>query len=182
MKTVTIEINAEGIVLQFGELLDKTTEAGVVESYDSWDALVEDGIIHEDWIELYFMKTIDKITYKVKDGEEIEITKKGKYIKKDDYILSRVELPHVVHLAHASRYYTFRYYIELQDDEEFDPMKLQLIKSDYEVNYLPYGIVVYQIVYNGGEVDVDENDICVGTWDEDDIYYYDNGVYGVPQF
>ena len=29
--------------------------------------------------------------------------------------------------------------IELSDDEEFDQKKLQLVKSDYEVDFLPYG-------------------------------------------
>jgi hypothetical protein len=43
----------------------------------------------------------------------------------------------------------------MEDDEEFDPKKLQLIKSDYEVEFLPYGIVTDTIVYDGKEILMD---------------------------
>ena len=42
--------------------------------------------------------------------------------------------------------------IELEDDEVFDPKQLQLVKSDYEVEFLPYGIVSNHIVYKGKEI------------------------------
>ena len=182
MKTVNLKIKGQGIVLQFSHLTEDTNPE-IIEDYDSWEALQEDGFIEEDWVELPFIQKLDSITYEV-DGEEVEVTKKGKYIKTDNYINRIVGVPHVIHLAHMATglgSYEFNYEIELEDDEEFDPMKLQLIKSDYEVNYLPYGIVVTEVMYDGKEIDVDENCLCFRNWDTKHIYYYDEDTYNIPQ-
>lgn len=51
------------------------------------------------------------------------------------------------------------YYFEsvfLIDDDNFDPKKLQLIKSDYELDFLPYGIMIDSIMYDGKVVEVEE--------------------------
>lgn len=182
MKTVNLKVKGQGVVLQFSYLTEDT-EPEMIECYDSWNALQEDGFIDEDWIELPFIHKLESITYEV-DGKEKEITKKGKYINSKNYINRIVGVPHVVHLAHmvtGQCYYEFDYEIELEDDEEFDPMKLQLIKSDYEVNYMPYGIVVTEIMYDGKEVDVDEDYLYFNTWDTRHIYYYDEDTYNIPQ-
>ncbi len=39
--------------------------------------------------------------------------------------------------------------ITLNDDEEFDAKKLQLVKTDYELGFLPYGILTDIIMYDG---------------------------------
>ena len=49
------------------------------------------------------------------------------------------------------------YTIELNDDEEFDSRKLQLVKSDYEFSFLPYGIVSEYLMYNGVEIGRDDD-------------------------
>ena len=48
-----------------------------------------------------------------------------------------------------------RYTIELEDDEEFDITKLQLVKSDYEHELFPYFIIADYIIYDGKEIGAD---------------------------
>jgi hypothetical protein len=49
--------------------------------------------------------------------------------------------------------------IEIPNEEEFDPTKLQLINSDNEVEQIPFGIVTNQIMYDG-EIIKSQNQQC----------------------
>jgi hypothetical protein len=62
------------------------------------------------------------------------------------------------------------YDIELEDDEEFDPKKLQLVKSDYEVSFLPYGIITDYIIYDGKRIDYIDFFECDEKYPESFIY------------
>lgn len=89
----------------------------------------------------------------------VDITKeKGKYINsksyiKDHYLLSE-SAPHFFRLLDEDEYYFESVF--LIDDDNFDPKKLQLIKSDYELDFLPYGIMIDSIMYDGEVVEVEE--------------------------
>lgn len=94
----------------------------------------------------------------IKSGLEVEvdgvpISKKGKYIKRKDYYSKLITNPSVANLMYSEKYLTQEFEIELEDGEEFDPMKLQLVKTDYELDFIPYGILTSVIVYNGKEIE-----------------------------
>ena len=94
----------------------------------------------------------------VNDNEEENvIKKKGKYVKTLEYFhdLFKKDGEHPLPVEFHYRYYygqELEYVIELEDDEEFDIKKVQLIKSDYEIEVFPYFILCEKILYDGKEV------------------------------
>ena len=94
--------------------------------------------------------------------EENLIKKKGKYVKVVDYFhdlfsdSSDHPLPVELHVRTFTGDNEIDYYIDLEDDEEFDIKKVQLIKSDYEIEAFPYFILTEKILYNGKEIFADE--------------------------
>lgn len=100
------------------------------------------------------------------DRSENLIKKKGKYIKAYDYFHDLFSeegdhpLPVEVHLSDSpdggGEIIGLDYIIELEDDEEFDIKKVQLIKSDYEIECCPYFILAEKIKYNGKDVGLTE--------------------------
>lgn len=98
---------------------------------------------------------------KVVLDDEIDITKqKGKYIKDKswikDHCLLTEEPPYYFRIMEDT--FDFEYNFDL-DVEDFDPKKLQLIKSDYELEFLPYGIVSDAIMYDGEPIWAREEDL-----------------------
>lgn len=90
------------------------------------------------------------------EWEETEdiTNKKGKYIKRTDIFKGDQGLipPFYVRCINGGTDICNSFCIELEDDDEFDPSQLQLVKSDYEVEFLPYGIVSDCIIYNGEKI------------------------------
>lgn len=129
--------------------------------------LIEEELI-DDWCtEIAILKTVQLYI-----GDE-PINKKGKYIKRKDYLSKFLSNPMVVYEAGFTEIeQTFT--IKLKDDEKFDPMKLQLMKSDYEVNFIPYGIICSHIVYDGVEIegDIELSELTDGCCYEPDEYSY----------
>lgn len=83
----------------------------------------------------------------------IPITKKGKYISRKDHYSKLITNPSIANLMCCEKYLTQEFEIELEDNEDFDPLKLQLIKTNYELEFIPYGILTDVIVYNGKEIE-----------------------------
>jgi hypothetical protein len=54
--------------------------------------------------------------------------------------------------------------VQLEDDEDFDIKKVQLVKSEREIECCPYFILAHHILYDGKEVIVNEEDeyLCTG--------------------
>lgn len=167
MKTIKVTLTGHCEVFRVAEpIVDITSDA--VESYDYMDDMSNDGMVGEDIIELSFIKNIGRLTWREYNGEQDEedrefgepleneepIVKKGKYVKTGEHFAEFVKEPFVVQRC-DSTYAEFDYLIELDDNEEFDPMKLQLIKSDYEVEFLPYGIITGCIMYDGRAIPTD---------------------------
>lgn len=91
------------------------------------------------------------------DGLENVVKQKGKYAKKNDYFheLFANDSDHPLPVdLHIRTYYeqNITYTIELEDDEEFDIKKVQLVKSQYEAELFPYFIIADYILYDGKEV------------------------------
>lgn len=167
MKTVTVRLegNVEVFLLEHA---NGVVDAERISAYDYMTDLEEDGMVDGDMIELAFIKDIDSLTV-----NEIEIEKKGKYIKSKDYFKEHVgELPYVVQHS-DSTFADFEYVIELNDDEEFDPMKLQLVKSDYEVSFLPYGIVTDYIMYDNKLI-LNQLEKCFDIYAESGCFLYED--------
>ena len=102
----------------------------------------------------------DKLEALYVDGNEEDnlIKKKGKYIKTTNHFhqLFKEDGEHPLPVnIHYSDYtdVSLDYIIELEDDEEFDIKKVQLIKSEHELELFPYFIVCEKIMYDGREVD-----------------------------
>lgn len=96
------------------------------------------------------------------DFENDLIKQKGKYIKTKEFFhdLFSEEGDHPLPVeCHTRSYYDIEveYIIKLQDDEEFDIKKLQLVKSDYECPEFPYFIIADYILYDGKEIRADED-------------------------
>lgn len=60
--------------------------------------------------------------------------------------------------CHIRTYYNqeISYYLELEDTEEFDIKKVQLLKSTYEYDAYLYFIVGDYILYDGKEVGIEQ--------------------------
>lgn len=171
MKTITVRL--EGHVEVF--IMEKTgvLDAERIAAYDYMTDLEEDGMVDENMIEVAFMKDIESLTYSVDDGEYVDIVKKGKYIVSNDYLKRTygLEMPFVVQHS-DSCYADFEYVIELNDDEEFDQMKLQLEKSNYEVGWLPYGIITNHVMYDNRMI-YNQLEKCFDIYAESGCFLYD---------
>lgn len=171
MKTITVRL--EGHVEVF--LMEKTDvlDAERIAAYDYMTDLEDDGIVYDNMIEVAFMKDIESLTYSVDGGEYVDIVKKGKYFISNDYLKRTygLEMPYVVQHS-DSCYADFEYVIELNDDEEFDPMKLQLEKSNYEVGWLPYGIITNHIMYDNRMI-YNQLEKCFDIYAESGCFLYD---------
>ena len=153
MKKIIIKLSGNGEVYWMenieSEFQNKLNEIDLTS--DS-SALEDEGILDGDLYDIPFILSDLEITWKYEGGEEHSITKKGKYIKSKDYLSSKFNSPFYVQTI-ASGHIEEWFKSEISDDEEFDPKKLQLVKSDYEVDFLPYGIVVDHIYYDGKKYD-----------------------------
>ena len=89
------------------------------------------------------------------------IKKKGKYVKTKNFFHDLFKedgdhpLPVEIHVRDMHKGNYVGYTIELEDDEEFDITKLQLVKSDYEHELFPYFIIADYIIYDGKEIGAD---------------------------
>lgn len=118
--------------------------------------------------EYYYACAWDKVEAMFIDGdEEVNVVKsKGKYVKTKEYFhnLFREDGDHPLPVeCHTRTYYNIEadYVIELEDNEEFDIKKVQLVKSDYECDQFPYFILARHILYDGKEIDtLDLDDFC----------------------
>ena len=67
--------------------------------------------------------------------------------------------------------YTYEVQYEIEVTGDFDPKKLQLIKSDYEFNGMPYFILAEDIMYDGVKYHISQD-----SYDTiDESYDYNNG-------
>lgn len=93
-------------------------------------------------------------------ADDVDITKKkGKYDVRKDWIKNNYmvleEPPYYFKVL--SNEFEFEFTFEVPD-EDFDPKKVRLIKSNYELEFLPYAIIADHILYNDEEIEFIEND------------------------
>lgn len=185
MKTVIITVKGKGPLYWMENLNDPENYERVPLEDSFWD-LEEDGWLDCDLYELPLIQEEVQVlqssdpenpVWDLDDEGAIDITKKkGKYVLTKNYFSGVCGL-------NAPFYYSERNYceiyetfsIELQDDEEFDPKKFQLIKSDYELDFLPFAILSTMAMYDGKVILADPSD---GYRDKGD---YDSGIYNEDQ-
>lgn len=105
----------------------------------------------DDYYELPF---IIKGVVVLADGEDIT-KKKGKYLTSryvHDLVAKDGATITSASICDYSKDFVAEFDIPVED---FDPKKLQLIKSDYEFAGMPYGILASTVVYDGKEYDTD---------------------------
>ena len=175
MKTVFVTVTGKGPVYCFKNIKEGVNPSDIDLKQDYWDLeeleddSVEIPVILEDLQVLY---SEDDHVYDVDDDGAVDITKKkGKYILVNDYFSDcDLKTPfYVKQIDYRTIYEEF--WINLEDDEEFDPKKLQLIKSDYELEFLPFGILPFYLVYNGELIASDSE------YDVEDKGYHDAWIY-----
>lgn len=158
MKKVTIRMEGSMVAFIGAQLTCDELNRETVQSYSYISELDDDGFIDNDtcsW--LVFLKTLDSLTATDENGEVMDIAKKkGKYVKTTTFIKETLGTnERFVFQPVTENTDRYEYTIELADDEEFDPKKLQLVKSDYEVDFLPYGILAEYIMYDGKKICTD---------------------------
>lgn len=97
------------------------------------------------------------------DGEDIT-KKKGKYLKqKFVHSYMTPDTSGTVEFLIVNKTFDFEFTFDIPvEDDEFNPKLIQLIKSDYEIEGIPYYIVTDKILYDGKEVD--NNEGLVDFW------------------
>jgi hypothetical protein len=163
MKTFRIKLSGKGPVFYMSNFCNGVEIGDVDMDLHPYD-LEEEGVIDEIWQEVFILEGVTV------ECDENDITKnKGKYLKTKEFLSSKFQSPFYVRQI---RYcdIELEYDIELEDDEEFDPKKLQLVKSDYEVSFLPYGIITDYIIYDGKRIDYIDFFECDEKYPESFIY------------
>lgn len=180
MKTIFIKLVGDGVIFRVDNIKDPETNLELLGDtrINYYDAVDEEYVTGE-WQE-YALLLENLRVYQYDDYDEaadleneegINITKKkGKYIKSKTYFKESEVISPFVWGCDSFRNFHLVYEIEIEDDEEFDPSKLQLIKSDYELEIFPYAIIPV-ISYNGKKYYC-ENDYDVGVADVDIEYVY----------
>ena len=184
MKTVFVTVKGQGPVYWMENLNEGVDPSEVDTSmslFDLEDDGVLDGELNEipfilEGVEVLYTENEEPVWESDSDGA-VDITKKkGKYLLLNDLFKESYKL--------VSPFYGIQinncdiaecFMIELQDDEEFDPKKLQLVKSDYEVEFLPFGISAQEIVYDGKVIS------CYESEGYRDKGYWDGFVYEEDQ-
>ena len=142
MKTVNIKISGYGRVLHFANFVSGTPN-NVEEIGDYIDMITHD-LIDGESITIHSVFT-DKPTIIV---DEYEISNWGVDHTVSKYVESvlGMNLPCFAQIQFGIEPLEFEYEVELEDDEEFDPNKLQLVVD------VDSGIVAGKLIYNGNTI------------------------------
>ena len=145
MNTITITLQGKGISLRIGKIRKPELYSAILD----YSEMIDRGIIdEEDFIYTFITRQI-QITA---NNEDIKSTR-GKDKKTKNFISEGVTPDSVCVITNSDEYVINEFCISLNDDEVFDPSKVQLIKSDYEIASLPYGYLNDRILYNGKEIE-----------------------------
>lgn len=177
MKRIYVEVRGKGPVYWMEGLNEGVEPSEVDLDMDQCD-LEDEGLLDGDLME--FGLILEGVEVGYYEGEFppvgdlwTDITKqKGKYVLVNDYFsgFKRMIKPFWVQQVNECRICEL-FRIELNDDEEFDPKKLQLIKSDYELQILPFAIVSDLIMYDGKYISSEPGDgYMIKNWDMPFIY------------
>lgn len=158
MKTIFIKLVGDGVIFRVDNIKDPETNLELLgDTRINYYGAVYEEYVTGEWQEHTLLLENLRV-YQYDDYDEaadweneegINITKKkGKYIKTTTFFKESGVISPFVWGCDSFRNYHFVYEIEIEDDEEFDPSKLQLIKSDYELEIFPYAIIP-EISYNG---------------------------------
>ena len=150
MKQVKIRIAGTLVIVDYCS--KKVIEENIKneEADDEYDAFAYSYYVTGAWDKIEALYVHD-------DESNNLVKKKGKYVKIKEHFKKLFAedgdhpLPVVIHY----RYYyeqELEYVIELEDDEEFDIKKVQLVKEDYTCNLFPYFILCEKILYDGKDV------------------------------
>lgn len=158
MKQVWITLRGRGDVYWMENFIDTPDDWDDIDLRD-FNSLEDEGWLDGDLHEIAFILDLECVYVGNEEySEDVDITKeKGKYIKRTDILKNDCKLtpPFYVRCINGETEIGNTFCIELEDDEVFDPKQLQLVKSDYEVEFLPYGIVSDCILYKGKKIVVD---------------------------
>lgn len=127
--------------------------------YCSLSLINEEQSFNDSYYMMFHWEKLDSMT--IDDNEENVIKQKGKYAKTDHFLHDKFaedgDHPLPVE-CHIRTYYNqeISYYLELEDNEEFDIKKVQLLKSTYEYDAYPYFIVGDYILYDGKKVGIEQ--------------------------
>lgn len=149
MKTIVIKIVGDGEWFFADRFTDPQNYNNIPSDKDYWE-LVEEGLVEGEHYELpIILENLKVLLYEDYESAEtdydnelgLDLTKmKGKYIKTKTYFEDNGFKSPFMYGRNGFEQFEFIYEIELEDGEVFDPKKLQLIKTDYELEFYPYAI------------------------------------------
>lgn len=148
MKTVEIKLCGIGRVFWVESIIDRDKIDRTKMMFD----IEEDGGTNPDSLQEITILLID-VEVSV-EGNSI-IKQKGKYLNTKDYYSKTISNPSYVILVKDGKWLEQTFTITLKDDEVFDPKKVQLVKTDYELDFIPYGILTDYIMYDGKKIEGD---------------------------
>lgn len=119
----------------------------LMDSYCDIKSLEDDLLIDGNLYVVPLITTDLKLSWSYDGVDEKEFSKYGGLINIDGYISSRLKTPFLVQETNY-RYLMQMFVIELPDDEQFNPAKLQLAKLEDDVNFIPYGILIDNVFYD----------------------------------
>lgn len=173
MKKVNVWVSGHVVVFHAAKPTEKFQKEDTTKYSVIWN-FVDDGLVEEKTPFFAFIKELNYVVYNEGEGPIAMNKQKGKYLKTNTLWEERISKPFIFHLFDENDFeYEYCYTVELEDDEEFDPKKVQLVKSDYEVSFLPYGIVTDYIVYDGKKIECTHEPDYDGFTDETMYYYQD---------
>lgn len=166
---VKIEITGKMMLCEYASKEVLMTEAkDDLDTGEEYDTAIECAWAGVNYVYFYLLSDICVTA----NGEDIT-KKKGKYVMIDDLVRSELATDSQPYPIEFRFIRTVDYFGEIElDVDDFDPKKLQLRKSTYEFDDIPYAIDAMFILYDGElkELNVDE------MWD-----YYDRWGYGKDQ-
>lgn len=182
MKEVKVRIVGDLVIVDYcsQKIIDENIESG--ECDDEEGAFSSYYYVTGAWNKVEALYVDD-------NEEENLVKKKGKYVKTREFFhnLFSEDGDHPLPVKIHYRYYynqELEYVIELEDDEEFDIKKVQLVKSDYEVSAFPYFILCQHILYDGKEIASNDEfndwtEYCPEEkmYNEGEIEEFENGSY-----
>lgn len=124
----------------------------LMDSYCDIKSLEDDLLIDGNLYVVPLITTDLKLSWSYDGVDEKEFSKYGGLINIDGYISSSLKTPFLVQETNY-RYLMQMFVIELPDDEQFNPAKLQLAKLEDDVNFIPYGILIDNVFYDGERIE-----------------------------
>lgn len=164
MKNVYVTLQGTGDVYWMESFVQDSAIIDNIDDYDLDDqiGLEEEGVLDGDLYELPFingdlkvlLSTSSEPVWSEDDENAVDITNECECISRPNYLKEDCGLtvPLWVTITREETEVVETFCIELKDDEEFDPKKLQILRSTGEIDGVYNSIIVTDVLYDGNKI------------------------------